>query len=321
MTRLATPAGSPGAQILGLGDYRPARVVDNHEISRRVDTSDEWIRTRTGIVTRRIAGPDETVLEMAAIASGKALAAAGLRADEIDLIVLATCTERDRLPSVSARLGTRLGADRPGAVDINAACAGFSYALASASDAVRTGNARHVLVVGVERLSEFTDWDDRSTCIIFADGAGAAVVGPADEPAIGPVVWGSDGDKADAITITAEAGVLAMDGQAVFRWTTTALAPVARAACERAGLTPADLRVVVPHQANVRIIDSLVRSLGIPDAVVSRDIAESGNTSAASIPLGLTRLVETGAARSGDPTLLIGFGSGLTYAAQVILCP
>ncbi len=323
MTRLVAPVGAPGAQILGLGGYRPARVVTNDEISQLVDTSDTWIRERTGIVTRRIAAPDESVADMATAAAAKALAAAGRHGDEIDLVLLATCSEVDRLPGVAATVASRLGARAPGAIDVNAACAGFCYALAMASDAVRTGNAEFVLVVGVEKLSDFVDWTDRGTCIIFADGAGAAVVGPAAEPGIGPVTWGSDGERGDLITSRrTESFLLRMDGPAVFRWATTQLAPVARAACARAGLDPADLRALVAHQANVRIIDSLVRALALPDtAVISRDIVEAGNTSAASIPLALSRLVEAGSVRSGDPALLLGFGSGLTYAGQVVLCP
>lgn len=323
MTRLAPGAGAPGARLLGLGDYRPARVVTNDEISQLVETSDTWIRERTGIVSRRIAAPDESVADMATAAAAKALAAAGLGGDELDLLLLATCSEIDRLPGPAATVASRLGAVTPGAVDVNAACAGFCYALAMASDAVRTGNARYVAVVGVEKLSDFIDWTDRGTCIIFADGAGAAVVGPADEPGIGPVAWGSDGGRAELITSRrADSFLLRMDGPAVFRWATTRLAPVARSACERAGIAPAELRALVSHQANVRIIDSLVRALGLPaDVVVSRDIIESGNTSAASIPIALTRLIETGQVQSGDPALLLGFGSGLTYAGQVVLCP
>ncbi len=323
MTRLASGSGAPGARLLGLGDYRPARVVSNDEISQLVESSDTWIRERTGIVTRRIAAPDESVADMSTAAAAKALAAAGLRGDEVDLLLLATCSEVDRLPGVAAIVASRLGAVAPGALDVNAACAGFCYALSMASDAVRIGNARHVVVVGVEKLSDFIDWTDRGTCIIFADGAGAAVVGPADEPGIGPVAWGSDGERGGLITSRrTDSYLLRMDGPAVFRWATTQLAPVARAACDRAGIAPGELRALVPHQANVRIIDSLVRALGLSDdVVVSRDIVESGNTSAASIPLALTRLIETGQVQSGDPALLLGFGSGLTYAGQVVLCP
>ncbi|MFL6136399.1 MAG: beta-ketoacyl-ACP synthase III [Frankiaceae bacterium] len=313
--------GAPGARILGVGDHRPAKVVTNVDLEALVDTSDTWIRERTGIVSRRVAADDESVVDMACAAASKALAAAGVEPDAIDLVLVATCSAADRLPTVAPQLADRLGMTRPGALDVNAACAGFCYALAQASDAVRAGSARLALVVGVEKLSSITDWTDRSTCILFADGGGAAVVGPADEPGIGPVVWGSEGDRGELITVRADDPYLRMDGPAVFRWATTKLAPVALAACERAGLAPADLKAIVLHQANNRIIDAIVRTLRVPHAVVARDVVESGNTSAASIPMALSRLIELGEVGSGDPALLLGFGSGLTYAGQVVLVP
>ncbi|MDP9432487.1 MAG: ketoacyl-ACP synthase III [Actinomycetota bacterium] len=321
MTKLSLPPTVGGARILGVGDYRPSRVLTNDEISTMVETSDSWIRERTGIARRRIAAPDESVADMATAAAGKALAAAGLQAADIDLILVATCSVMERMPAVAPTVAHRLGTSSPGAIDLNAACAGFSYAISQAADAIRAGSARNVLAIGAEKLSDFVDWSDRGTCILFADGAGAAVVGPAENPQIGPVVWGSEGARGQLITIDTESNFLKMDGQAVFRWATTALAPVAREACARAGIAPAELRVLVPHQANLRIIDALVRSLKLTDVVVARDVVESGNTSAASIPLGLTALVESGEVRSGDPALLLGFGAGLTYAAQVVLCP
>jgi 3-oxoacyl-[acyl-carrier-protein] synthase III len=312
-----------GARLLGLGDHRPSRVLTNDELARTIDTTDEWIRTRTGIHERRIAGEGEGVVEMAASAAAKALAAAGVDPADIDLTLLATCSLPSNLPGGAAGVATALGAGRSGAVDLNAACAGFVYALSWAADAVRTGSARTVLVIGSERLSDFVDWDDRSTCILFGDGAGAAVVGATgrDADGIGPVVWGSDGEQSEAIRIDATTRTVAMDGAAVFRWATTALAPVAREACERAGIAPEQLAAFVPHQANVRIVDALAKTLGVDPAKVCRDIAVSGNTSAASIPLGLTRMVETGELTSGDPVLVLGFGSGLTYAAQVVRVP
>jgi 3-oxoacyl-[acyl-carrier-protein] synthase-3 len=313
--------GARGARILGVGDYRPARVVTNADIEKMVDTSDAWIRERTGIASRRIAD-DETVADMATIAGGKALAAAGIDPAAIDLVLVATCTNRDRLPGVAPQVAARLDIPFPGALDVQAACAGFCYALGQANDAIRGGSATNVLVIGSEKLSHITDWTDRSTCILFADGAGAVVVGPSDEPGIGPVVWGSDGGRDIAITCRADDPYLRMDGQGVFRWATTKLAPVARAACERAGYAPAELGAVVLHQANGRIIDVIVRALGVgPDTVVSRDIVDTGNTSAASIPLALARMVAMGSVPSGTPTLMLGFGSGLTYAAQVVLTP
>ena len=313
--------GAPGARILGVGDYRPSRVVTNADLEAMVDTSDEWIRERTGIVSRRVAG-DETLVDMGAAAGAKAIAAAGVDPSAIDLVLVATCSNPDRLPGTAPQIATRLDIPFPGALDVNAACAGFCYALAQASDAIRAGSARHVLVVGVEKLSGITDWTDRGTCILFGDGAGAVVVGPSDTPGIGPVAWGSDGSKDSMITVRADDPFLRMDGQAVFRWATTKLAPVALTACERAGIAPSDLGAVVLHQANARIIDVIARALRLgPDVVVARDIVDAGNTSSASIPMALARLVSLAQVASGQPALMLGFGAGLVYAGQVALVP
>jgi 3-oxoacyl-[acyl-carrier-protein] synthase III len=305
--------GSPGARIRAFGGYQPARVVTNDEIAATVETSDEWIRSRVGIASRRIAAPDETVADMAVAAGGKALAASGLSPEDIDLVIVATCTPEAQIPNTAATVARRLGIAAPGAYDMNAACAGFCYALASASDAVRTGTAGNVLLIGAEKLSQWIDWTDRSTCIIFADGAGAVVVSPVAEPdeaGIGPVVWGSAGDMADKIYIPA-----------VFRWATTALHPVAKKACERAGVDPTELAAFVPHQANLRIVEAIARRIGAPQALVADDIVTAGNTSSASIPLALSRMLERGELASGAPVLLLGFGAGICYAGQVIKVP
>jgi 3-oxoacyl-[acyl-carrier-protein] synthase-3 len=229
------------------------------------------------------------------------------------------------IPNVAASVATRLGITAPGAYDLNAACAGFCYALGTASDAVRAGSSRNVLVIGAEKLSQWVDWTDRSTCIIFADGAGAAVVGPlADpeaEPGIGPVVWGSDGGLADKIYIADRHSFIHQEGQAVFRWATTAMHPVALQACEKAGVDPASLAAFVPHQANLRIIEAIARKLGAPQALVANDIVHAGNTSSASIPLALSGMIERGELSSGDAVLLLGFGAGISYAGQVIKVP
>ncbi|HEY1640077.1 MAG TPA: beta-ketoacyl-ACP synthase III [Streptosporangiaceae bacterium] len=321
------PAGSGGirgARILAFGGYQPARVVTNDEIAQTVDTNDEWIRSRVGIASRRVAGPEETVADMAVAAGGKALAGSGLSPGDIDLVIVATCTPEVQIPNTAATVARRLGIMAPGAYDLNAACAGFCYAIAAASDAVRVGTARHVLVIGAEKLSQWVDWTDRSTCIIFADGAGAAVVGPAgedEEPGIGPVAWGSAGDLADKIYIKDRDSFIIQEGQAVFRWATTALHPVAKEACARAGVDPTELAAFVPHQANLRIIEAIARKLGAPQAIVANDIVTAGNTSSASIPLALSRMIERGELASGSLALLIGFGAGICYAAQVIRVP
>ena len=313
-----------GAKILAFGGYQPDRVVTNDDLAKLVDTSDEWIRSRVGIESRRVAAADETVADMAEAAGAKALAASGLTPAAIDLVIVATCSPEVPLPNVAAVVAYRLGIVAPGAYDLNAACAGFCYALATASDSIRAGSARHALVIGAEKMTDWLDWNDRSTCIIFADGAGAAVLGPtADgEPTgIGPVVWGSAGDQAEKITIPSRTGAIRQDGQAVFRWATTALHPVALEACVRAGVTPADISAFIPHQANLRIIEAIARKLGIPRERLADDITHAGNTSSASIPLALSRLAEQGRLQPGTPALLLGFGAGLSYAAQVITVP
>jgi 3-oxoacyl-[acyl-carrier-protein] synthase-3 len=309
-----------GSRIVSLGHYQPARVLTNDDLARMVDTNDEWIRDRVGIVTRRLADT-ETVADMATSAAGKALAASGLSAADIDLVAVATCSSVDRCPNVATRVAARLGINAPSAYDLNTACSGFSYALATADHAIRAGAARNAIVVGAEKLSDFTDWTDRSTCILFGDAAGAAVVSASETADVGPVVWGSAPEKGDVLKIEGWRPYILQEGQAVFRWATTALAPLAIQACERAGVKPEELAAFVPHQANVRIIDAIVRRLNIPNAVIARDIVESGNTSAASTPLALSKLVERREVPSGAPVLLFGFGGGLTYAGQVVRCP
>ncbi|HEX7746889.1 MAG TPA: beta-ketoacyl-ACP synthase III [Micromonosporaceae bacterium] len=311
------------SRIAALGHYQPSRVLTNDDLARMVDTNDEWIRDRVGIVTRRIADT-ETVADMASAAAAKALANSGLAAADIDLVAVATCSSVDRSPNVACRVAAKLGITAPGAFDINTACSGFSYALGTVDHAISAGAARNALVIGAEKLSDFTDWTDRSTCIIFGDGAGAAVVTAADageEPGIGPVVWGSAPERSEAVRIEGWRPYIQQEGQAVFRWATTALAPLALEACERAGVAPEDIAAFVPHQANARIIDGIAKRLHMPQAVIAKDIVESGNTSAASVPLALSKLVERREVPSGAPVLLFGFGGGLTYAGQVVRCP
>jgi len=310
-----------GTKILGFGGYQPDNVVTNDDLAKVVDTNDEWIRARVGIQSRRFARDDETVADMAEAAGAKALAASGLEPSEVDLVIVATCSTESPMPNVAATVAHRLGIPAPGAYDLNAACAGFCYGIGAASDSVRAGSARNVLVIGAEKMTSWIDMTDRSTCIIFADGAGAAVVGQSESAGIGPVVWGSAGDQAQKITIEGRNGSLKQDGQAVFRWATTAIAPVALEACRRAGVTPADITAFVPHQANLRIIEAIARKLGIPRDRVADDIIHAGNTSSASIPLALSRMAEQGRLQPGTPALLIAFGAGLSYASQVITVP
>lgn len=315
---------SAGSRIIAMGHYQPARVVTNDALASTIDTNDAWIKDRVGIAERRIADA-ESVADMATYAAEKALADSGLSAADIDLVAVATCSSEDRCPNVATRVAARLGITAPAAFDLNTACSGFSYALGTADHAIRAGAARNALVIGAEKLSDLTDWTDRTTAVLFGDGAGAAVVtGVADgeQAGIGPVLWGSTPDKGDALRIEGWRPYIQQEGQTVFRWATTALAPFALEACAKAGVDPSELAAFVPHQANTRIIDGIVKRLGLsPDAVVAKDLVESGNTSAASIPLALSKLLERGEVPSGAPVLLFGFGGGLTYAGQVVRVP
>jgi 3-oxoacyl-[acyl-carrier-protein] synthase-3 len=326
---------TPGqhAAILGLGAYRPSRLIPNADVIEAIDSSDEWIQQRSGIKSRRWATPEETVQAMSVAASREALAQAGIDAEQIDCVIVATISHLMQTPAVATLVANELGTNRAAAFDISAACAGFCHGLSLAADMVRAGTSRNVLVIGVERLSDITDPKDRGTAFIFGDGAGAVVVGASDVAGIGPVVWGSDGEQSELITQKAdwrdvvagdnpEMPYLVMQGSQVFRWASFEMAKVGQQALDRAGITVDDLDLFVPHQANMRITDAMARSMRLPERVrIARDIAEQGNTSAASVPLALHRMVEDGEARSGDTALLIAFGAGLAYAAQVVTVP
>lgn len=329
MPRISQRTGASATAMLGLGVYRPERVVSNDEICEVLDSSDEWIRTRSGIRTRRFAGEDETLLDMATHAARAALDVSGVGADQISTVIVATSSHAQHTPAAAPIVADRLGS-RAAAFDVSAGCAGFCHALSVGSDLVRGGNAGHVLVIGVEKLSMFLDPTDRGTAFIFADGAGAVVVGPAEEAGIGPVAWGSDGSQSHVISqrptcqhVDADHPMIVqMEGTAVFRWAPFAMADVAREAVDGAGLTMGELDAFIPHQANQRITETLARNLKLPEEIaIARDIQVSGNTSAASVPLAIEAMLRNGEARTGDTALLIAFGAGLSYASQVVTLP
>jgi 3-oxoacyl-[acyl-carrier-protein] synthase III len=334
------------SRIIGIGASRPEIIVTNDDVCQWIDSSDEWIRQRTGIVTRHRAPADVSVIDMAEAASREALKRAGIEASQLGAIVVSTVTHPFATPSAAASLADRLGATPAPAFDISAACAGYCYGVAQADALVRSGAAEYVLVVGAEKLSDVIDNTERTISFLLGDGAGAVVIGPSDTAGIGPSVWGSDGSKWDAIGMThslldvrnlAEAArrsgdsaaaqpaiwpTLRQDGQTVFRWAVWEMAKVAERALEAAGITANDLAAFVPHQANMRIIDEMVKKLNLPETVkVARDIADAGNTSAASIPLATHRLLEENPELSGRLALQIGFGAGLVFGAQVIVLP
>ena len=329
---LVAPSGSTHARIMGVGGYRPARVIPNSEIVEAISSSDQWIQERSGIKERRWAAKDESVVDMAEAAARDAIAASGLQPAQVDAIIIATVTHPYQTPAAAPILADRLGI-QAAAFDIGAACAGYCHGIALASDMVRGGSANNVVVVGVEKLSDFTDPHDRGTAFIFGDGAGAAVVGPSETPAIGPTIWGSDGSQwrtimqHDSWTELRDAGghgssAIGMAGQSVFRWAVWGMAPVAQKALDAAGVRAEDLDAFIPHQANMRIIDAMIKQLKLPaDIPVARDIAETANTSAASIPLATERMLREAEVPHGGLALQIGFGAGLVYAAQVVVLP
>ncbi|CAM3396220.1 3-oxoacyl-[acyl-carrier-protein] synthase III C-terminal domain-containing protein [Isoptericola cucumis] len=338
---LSLPAGAAGSRIVGLGHHQPEKVLTNDDIARFVETNDEWIRSRTGIVTRHVAADDVTVADMATAAARHALDDAGVDPLDVDLVIVATATAADRSPNTAGRVayalrtGVQPGASTPegedepdlrnvvgpAVIDVNVACSGFAHAVGLADQAIRTGTSRTAVVIGAEKLTAVTDWSDRSTCILTADGAGAAVLQAADAPAVGPVVWGSEPELTPAVLIEAPADKFAQDGRAVFKWAITRAADRARRVVEASGLSLDDVGVLVAHQANLRIIEPLAKGLGLEDRVVVTDITESGNTSAASIPMGLSKWWHAGKIPAGTPALLFGFGGGFAWAGQVVLTP
>lgn len=326
------------ARILSVGAHRPSRIVTNAEVCERIDSTDEWIRERSGIEERRWADPAESVVDMAVKAAEIALARANLTSEQISAVIVATITYPYQTPSAATDVALRIGNPKAAAFDISAACAGFCYGVGLANDLIRGGTADYVLLIGVEKLTDFIDLDDRSIGFLFADGAGAVVIGPSTTPGIGPMVWGSDANAREAINqksswLAMKQGdvhhnpellwpEIQMQGQAVFRWAVWQMAPIATEALEAAGITATELDAFIPHQANARIIDAMVKALALPSSVpVAKDIRLSGNTSAASIPLAMEAMLESGEAPSGGTALLLGFGAGLVYAAQVVQLP
>jgi beta-ketoacyl ACP synthase len=333
MNQIAATSGPTNIGLLSVGSYRPDRVVTNDELCQNIDSSDEWIFSRTGIKTRRFARRDESVTSMATAAGLEAIAKASLEPSDIDCVIVATSTHFTQTPPCAPAVATAVGAGGVPAFDVGAGCAGFGYALGVAADMVRGGTAAKVLVLGSEMLSPTVDMQDRSNCFIFADGAAGVVVGETPDQGIGPTVWGSDGSHANAIrqdiewidfleNLAGERPYLRLEGSAVFRWAAFEMGKVGRQAMDAAGVRPDEIDVFLPHQANSRINEVLARSLELrSDAVLANDIEHTGNTSAASIPLAMAELLSTGAAKAGDLALLLGYGAGLSYAAQVVRLP
>ena len=329
---LTQRTGAAHSRIYGYGAARGERVVPNDDLVGPIDSSDEWIRQRTGIVTRVRASAEITAIDLASEAAAEAIATAGISPDQVDAVIVATISNPKQTPSVAAIVADRIGANPAAAYDMNAACAGFAYGVAQADALVRGGVAHYVVVVGAEKLSDIVDPTDRSISFLLGDGAGAAVIGPSETPGIGPTVWGSDGSKADAVGMNhtlvefrdgaAPWPTLRQEGQTVFRWAVWEMAKVARRALDEAGITASDLAAFIPHQANMRIIDEFAKQLRLPDSVViGRDIETTGNTSAASIPLATHRLLTEHPELSGGLALQIGFGAGLVFGAQVVVLP
>ena len=319
-------------RIYALGASRGHQTVTNDDIAGPIDSSDEWIRQRTGIVTRKRADKEQSLIDMAAESANEAIAKAGIQPTDIGTVILATITFPYQTPSGASLLAEMVGAHGAAAYDISAACAGYCYGIAQADALVRSGTSKFVLVVGGEKLSDFIDPTDRSISFLLGDGAGAAVVGPSDHPGISRSVWGSDGANWDKVGMTssildfrdgkAQWPTLVQEGQSVFRWAVWEMAKVAKQALAEAGLEASDLSALVTHQANIRIIDELAKQLELPESVVvARDIVDTGNTSAASIPLAMHRLLSEGKVKSGGYALEIGFGAGLAFAAQVVELP
>ena len=313
------------ARIVGTGSYLPVKAMTNHEFARRLDTSDAWIRERTGIAVRHIAEPEQASSDLALEASRRALEAAGLKADDIGMIVVATSTPDFIFPSTATLLQKKLGAKGAPAFDVQAVCSGFVYALATADAFIRCGQAKSALVVGAEVFSRILDWNDRGTCVLFGDGAGAVVLAAGDAPGIHATALHADGSHSDILCVPGNVShgkvigspFLQMAGNQVFKFAVKVLDEVARETVEAAGMTMGDVDWLIPHQANVRILDATAKKLGIPAEKVAVTVDHHGNTSAASIPLALDEYVRAGRIRAGHRVLMEGVGGGLTWGAAL----
>jgi 3-oxoacyl-[acyl-carrier-protein] synthase-3 len=325
--------GSAFTRIISVGAARGDVNVPNDDIVGPIESSDEWIRQRTGVISRTRASASVSAADLATSAANEAIANAKISASDIGAVIIATISNDVLTPSMAALVADRIGATPAAAYDVSAACAGFCYGIAQADALVRAGAAKYVLVIGAEKLSDYAKPTDRTISFLLGDGAGAVIVGPADEVGISPTIWGSDGGKWDAVGMdrpTREAfddrdgefPTLRQDGQTVFRWAVWEMAKVAQEALDAAGITAADLAAFIPHQANMRIINEFAKQLNVPDSVViARDIETTGNTSAASVPLAMHRVLAENPTLSGGYALIIGFGAGLVYAAQIVRLP
>jgi 3-oxoacyl-[acyl-carrier-protein] synthase-3 len=304
------------AGIVGIGRYVPENIVTNADLEKRMDTSDEWIRTRTGIEERRIAGDDMDTSDMAFEAAKKAIQDANISPEDIDLILVATVTPDRPFPSVSCMLQEKLGAKKAAAMDISAACAGFMYGIITAKQFIETNAYKHVLVVGVEKLSKITDWNDRNTAVLFGDGAGAAIIGPVSgNRGILAFELGADGTGGKHLY---QDEYIIMNGREVFKFAVRQMGESCINVLEKAGLTKDEVDFFIPHQANIRIMEASRQRLEVPEEKMSKTVNKYGNTSAASIPISIVEEVEAGKIKDDDVIVMVGFGGGLTWGAIAI---
>lgn len=344
MVSIAVNKSRANVAMLGIGAYRPKRLVSNEEVCEVLDSTPEWIYERTGVRNRRWISGDETLQSISAAAGERAIVNSGIDRSKIGALILATSSWLTLTPHGAPKVANDLGMNGIAAFDLTSGCGGFGYGLGVAADLIRSGSAEYVLLIGAETMTVGLDPTDRGTAMIFGDGAGAVVVGPSEENGISPTVWGSDGENASAIeqdvnfleymakaqrlqgTDPAVDPIgrmsLRMEGPRVFRWAAVTLPRALASALEVSGVSTDDIEVFIPHQANARINELMKKNLGLADDVpVANDIENAGNTSAASIPLAMEEMLVTGKAKGGQVALLLGFGAGLSYAGQVVTLP